>query len=61
MFYREMVAWKQLLHPNVIPFLGVSETLFAFSIISPWLPNGNIVDYIQENQATNRLQLVTDR
>ena len=60
-FYREIVAWKYVSHPNVLPFLGVSETLFSFSIISPWLHNGNIVEYIQKHRGANRLQLVSDR
>jgi len=48
------------MHPNVLPFLGVSEVLFSFSIISPWLPNGNILDYMKNNPGTNRLGLVSD-
>lgn len=60
-FYREIVAWKYVSHRNVVPFLGVSETLFPFSIISPWLPNGNIVEYIQRHEGADRLQLVSDR
>ena len=48
------------MHPNVLPFLGVSEVLFSFSIISPWLPNGNILDYTKNNQGTNRLGLVSE-
>ena len=60
-FYREIVAWKQVSHPNVVPFLGVSETLFPFSIVSPWLSNGNIAEYIQKHEGVNRIQLVSDR
>ena len=54
------MAWKYLSHPNVVPLLGVSETLFSFSIISPWLPNGGIIEYIQKHLGVNRLQLVSD-
>ena len=60
-FYREIVGWKYVSHPNVLPFLGVSETLFSFCIISPWSRNGNIVEYIQKHRDANRLQLVSDR
>jgi len=59
-FYREIVAWKYLSHSNVLPLLGASEMLFSFSIISPWLPNGNIIEYIKKTQGVNRLQLVSD-
>ena len=57
-FYRDIIGWKYVLHPNVVPFYGVSETLFSFCIVNPWLPNGNILDYIRNNQRVNRLQLV---
>jgi len=58
--YREIIGWKYVSHPNVLPFHGVSETLFPFCIISPWLSNGNIIEYIKKNQRANRLQLVSD-
>jgi hypothetical protein len=54
------VAWKYVAHPNVLPFLGVSEKLFPFCIISPWLPNGNIIEYTRKNRGVNRWQLVSD-
>jgi len=60
-FYREVIGWKYVSHPNVLPFLGISETLFPFCIITPWLPNGNIVEYIRQHQGVNRLQLVRYR
>jgi len=55
-----IVGWKYVSHPNVLPFLGVSETLFSFSLISPWLQNGNIIEYIRKHREANRLQLVSD-
>jgi len=60
-FYREIVGWKHLSHPNILPFLGVSETLFQFSIITPWLSHGDILRYIRKNQEVNRWELVSDR
>lgn len=60
-FYREIVGWKYVSHPNVVPFLGISESLFPFCIISPWLPNGNILEYVGKRQEVNRFRLVGDR
>ncbi|KAF9645572.1 kinase-like protein [Thelephora ganbajun] len=57
-FYHEIIGWKYVSHPNVLPFLGVSETLFPFCIITPWLPNGNIVEYTRKNIQANRLRLL---
>ena len=59
MFYREAVGWKYISHPNVVPFLGISEKLSSFCIISPWLSNGNITEYIRKHQKADRLQLVS--
>jgi len=57
-FYREIVGWKYLSHPNVVPFLGVSEASPHLSIISPWLSNGNIVVFTRRNPRVNRLRLL---
>ena len=54
------MAWKDVSHPNVLPLLGVSEKLFLFCIISPWLPNGHIIEYTRKNRQVNRWQLVSD-
>jgi len=43
-----------------VPFLGVSESLLSFCIISPWLPNGNILEYIRKHGGVNRLRLVSN-
>lgn len=44
-------------HPNVLPVIEVSETLFPFYIMIPWMPDGNITQYIQANPGVNRLIL----
>ncbi|EIN08808.1 kinase-like protein [Punctularia strigosozonata HHB-11173 SS5] len=45
---REAALWRQLDHPNVLPFLGVDETTFSphYALVSPWMKNGNLVDYV---------------
>lgn len=47
-------------HPNVLPVIEVSKTLFPLCIMTPWMPNGNIVDYITENWGADRLLLVRE-
>lgn len=54
-----MLAWKQLSHPNVLPFLGVwNSTQFEFAAVSVWMPHGKITRYVKRNPHTNRLKLV---
>lgn len=44
-------------HPNVLPIIEVSETLFPFCIMTPWMPDGNIAQNTQANPGANRLML----
>ncbi|KAK0222967.1 kinase-like domain-containing protein, partial [Armillaria nabsnona] len=48
---------RNLKHPNVLPFLGVSTELFApsFCLISPWMENGNIMSFLATNPGHDRL------
>jgi len=57
----EVLIWKRLSHPNVLPLLGVSVSRDPqyFRIVSEWMPNGNVMEYIRSNPQTNRLRLVS--
>ncbi len=59
-FCQEALVWRQLHHPNVLPFLGVSEDLFApsYCLISPWMVNGNIISYLETHPGHDRLTSV---
>ncbi len=56
-FCREALVWRNLKHPNVLPFLGVSTELFvpSFCLISPWMENGNIMSFLAVNPGHDRL------
>ncbi|EIN12521.1 kinase-like protein [Punctularia strigosozonata HHB-11173 SS5] len=45
MICREATLWRQLYHPNVLPFIGVDRVTFnsCHALVSPWLNNGNIL------------------
>ncbi|KAK0468693.1 kinase-like domain-containing protein [Armillaria novae-zelandiae] len=49
-FCREALVWRNLYHPSILPFLGVSRHLFApsFCLISPWMEYGNIMTCLKE-------------
>ena len=49
---------KRISHPNIVPFLGVSDAPAPLSMVSEWMPNGNVRDYVRRNPDTSRLQLV---
>ena len=43
-FYHEALTWKNLSHPHVLPFFGISESpdYQSFRMVTPWMENGNI-------------------
>ena len=53
-----MVTWKTLRHPNVLPLIGVAMTGAEFAMVSEWMVNGNINDFVKANPDANRLELV---
>jgi len=52
------VVWKALHHPNVLPLLGVTMTEDRFVMVSEWMGNGNINEFVKENLDADRLGLV---
>ena len=58
---REVIGWKHLIHPNVLPLLGVSMVAGSnrFNILTDWIPGGNLVQYAKSNPEVNRLRLVS--
>ena len=49
--------WKRLRHPNVVPFLGVTNTPLQF--VSEWMPNGTLTHYVRNSPDANRISLVS--
>ncbi|KAG7089824.1 hypothetical protein E1B28_011472 [Marasmius oreades] len=47
---REAIVWRQLKHPNVLPFLGIyylDDTHRRLSLVSPWMEKGNLMEFLQ--------------
>jgi len=58
---QEIICWKHLSHPNILPLLGVSLSAHprCFRIFTEWMSNGNVIQYARSNPETNRLRLVS--
>ena len=58
-FYREVVLWSTLSHPNVLGLVGVQEDVERgqFVTVSEWMEHGTIMEYVESNHI-NRLELV---
>jgi hypothetical protein len=52
------VIWKRLKHPNVVSFLGFDSDSPPFSLVYPWMSNGNLSDYLRNHPNVDRLSLV---
>jgi len=58
-FRREVVAWRHLQHPNILPFIGVILEPHRLAMVSEWMDHGNINEYIERHEGVNRAQLVS--
>lgn len=57
-FCKEVVAWKGLRHPNVLPLFGVTMVKPRFVIVSEWMQYGNINEFVKKHPDEDRLKLV---
>ncbi|KAH7926547.1 kinase-like protein [Leucogyrophana mollusca] len=62
-YSKEAVLWAQLSSPYVLPFCGVycaNERSPRACLVSPWMDNGNLPQYLKDNPKANRPQLMLD-
>ncbi|KAK6966788.1 kinase domain-containing protein [Favolaschia claudopus] len=61
-FGAEALIWRQLCHPNVLPFFGLYYIEQRLCLISPWMQNGNIMEFVRVNSpdTPRRLSMVLD-
>ncbi|KAJ7875387.1 kinase-like domain-containing protein [Mycena olivaceomarginata] len=54
-FCREALVWKDLHHPNILPFLGIDRDSFPSSLcmVSPWMEHGTITNYLKTHGYEN--------
>ncbi|KAL0578824.1 Rho guanine nucleotide exchange factor, partial [Marasmius crinis-equi] len=47
-YLREAILWRQLKHPNVLPFLGIYQLeQQQLCLISPWMQQGNLLQFLR--------------
>ena len=56
MLCKRTAMWKHLGHLNVVQFLGA--TLDPPQLVSDWMPNGGLMEYVTVHPKENRLKLV---
>jgi len=59
-FRREVIAWRHLRHPNILPLIGVNLEPERLAMISEWMGHGNITEFVEKNEGINRVLLVSN-
>ncbi|KAJ7852569.1 kinase-like domain-containing protein, partial [Mycena leptocephala] len=61
-FAKEVLIWRQLRHPNILFLLGINLEEFSpsFCLISPWLAQGTILEFLQTNPNHDRIRSVVE-
>ncbi|KAJ6617375.1 hypothetical protein B0H10DRAFT_2384659 [Mycena sp. CBHHK59/15] len=61
-FGREALIWRQLSHPNLLPFFGLYYLNARLCLVSPWMVNGNILEFLRKDLVSyaDRVSLISD-
>ncbi|KAJ7489234.1 kinase-like domain-containing protein [Mycena latifolia] len=60
-FGREALIWRQLSHPNLLPFFGLYYLDNRLCLVSLWMENGDILEFLRIAPAdTDRPSLILD-
>ncbi|KAK7026355.1 kinase domain-containing protein [Favolaschia claudopus] len=61
-FGSEALIWRQLCHPNLLPFFGLYFIEERLCLISPWMDDGNIMEYLRANSVDqeHRISMIMD-
>ena len=52
------MTWKCLSHLNVLPLLGVTMIENRLVMVSEWMENGNVIEFVKANDNVDRQGLV---
>lgn len=56
---REAKIWAKLDHPYILSFIGTSDVFQPqLALISPWMENGTVIQYVKMNAGVDRRKLV---
>jgi len=51
--------WSGLRHPNVLPLLGAATINTRLVMVSEWMANGTVNDFVKAHPDADRLGLVS--
>ncbi|KAF7980454.1 hypothetical protein HWV62_38314 [Athelia sp. TMB] len=56
---QRMARFDKIRHPNLFHIYGITVKWDQILIVSPWQDNGNILQYVKNRPATNRVHLLS--
>lgn len=56
---REIYAWSHCKHNNILPLVGFARFRNQIAMVSPWMENGPLPQYLQRFPHINRYQMVS--
>ncbi|KXN84921.1 O-methylsterigmatocystin oxidoreductase [Leucoagaricus sp. SymC.cos] len=62
-YAKEAILWGQMNHRNIVPFYGIyylNEMQQRLCLVSPWMQNGDLVQYLKDNPSVSRAPLIYD-
>ncbi|KAJ7909328.1 kinase-like domain-containing protein, partial [Mycena leptocephala] len=60
-FGREALIWRQLSHPNLLPFFGIYTYESRLCLVSPWMDNGDLTEVLNKASSDmDRVSLIVD-
>ncbi|KZO92506.1 hypothetical protein CALVIDRAFT_530145 [Calocera viscosa TUFC12733] len=64
---REAFTWHRIVHPNIVPLLGIADYAKIcpggfpqLCLVSPWISDGNIMEYLKANPGVSPLPLIQE-
>ncbi|KAJ7614073.1 kinase-like domain-containing protein [Roridomyces roridus] len=61
-FGREAIIWRQLSHPNLLPFYGLDKFRQRLCLVSPWMEKGHLGGFLKKEicETDRLLSLILD-
>jgi serine/threonine protein kinase len=57
-YFKEVTVWKRLNHPNIIPMYGAAPDIDELCVVSPWMPEGDLSQYLNKYPGVNRASIM---
>ena len=58
-YFKEVTVWKRLKHPNILPNLGAGPDIAEFCVVSPWMSDGDLLQFLAKYPGANRVAIVS--